>query len=304
MPRTITLQLALLFAWTACATRPAPPIAPVNPPPATPTTATPDPASDPAPLEPAPPPAEPAPLAPAGPPKFEVMFKISPDVGPTPPILDITIRSATATQPVPLTAFDDPVCFVHHYLDLEISRPSRKPQPLAQCVVKAWPGADAPLAVGEVRQIKIPLAKLATSWPRGTYGLAIAWNPQNLAAARGEAAAVRASQSQQSGTGFTIASPIKTFRITRGSSVDLPDGVVLRFTGHGHKDVEPGMDSPLIIHGTLARPGGKPDEFSVNLHTEHTRIFRLEDDLVFELVEYAYDDFMKLHYYGKLRPPP
>lgn len=304
MPRTVTIQRVALLALTACAARPAPPPAPVDPTPPAPPIAEPPAPPEPPPPEPAPTPAEPAtPPPPAAPPKFAVIFQLAPEVGPTPPTLDITVRAAAATGPVPLTAFDDPACFVHHYLDLRITRPNRKPQPLAPCMIKDWPGTDAPLAVGEVRRIKIPLAKLATSWPRGTYGLDISWNPHNLALARGEAAAVRASQSQQSGTGFTIARPIKTFRITRGGSVDLPDGVALRFTGHGHKSVEAGQSSPLILHGTIARPGGKPREFSVNIHTEHTRVFRLADDLVFELGEYAYDDFMKLHYYGKLRPP-
>jgi hypothetical protein len=296
MPRIL---LAPFVALLACTTRapqqPAPIPLPASPPPTVSTT---PPPNDPPPTAPTPP-EEPAP---AGPATVKVTFKIDPVIGPNPPTLHITVRH-DAAHPVAMTRFDDPHCFAHHYLDLRISRPDGKPQPLTPCVAKAWPGVDAPLAPGEQRRVDIPLTALAASWPPGTYKIDVSWEPNNLAAARGAAAATRADQSSLNATDFTISKPRASFRITRGQTKSLPDGVLLKFTGNSHKNVMAGDTSPLIIYGTITRPGGKEQEFSFNLQVELTRIFRLDDDLVFELTEYAYGDWLDLHYYGKVPVP-
>ncbi|MBK9752339.1 MAG: hypothetical protein IPO88_02325 [Nannocystis sp.] len=266
-----------------------------------------------APVEAAPvevPPVEPAapvppvvPAAPAQPVAVTVSFVLAPEVGPGPPTLAITVRNPS-TQAVPLTRFADPACLVRHYLDLRVVRPNGRDQALAGCAVKDWPGTDESLAAGGEQRYVVPFAELAAKWPRGTYRVDVSWDPGELARARGEAAAVRASQSSLNLSEFTIARPLATVRVRRGATVTLPDGARLHFGGHGHKSVMAGQSSPLILRGSFTPPGkDRATEFSVNLHTEDTRVFRLAEVLVFELVDYEYDGWMRLRYFGRVAAP-
>ena len=230
-----------------------------------------------------------------------VNFVITPEIGAGPPVLVITLRNPTAV-PVPMTRFEDARCVVAHYLDLRVVRPGGKPQAWERCVTLDWPGRDEPLAAGGERTLRVPFAELAVRWPRGSYAVDVRWEPAELARMRGEAAVVRASQSSQSISRFAVARPLATVKITRGATVTLPDGVALRFSGHSHKDIGPGESSPLIVYGAVTRAGAElAEEFSLNLHTEHTRIFWLQDTLAFELVDHAYGEWMLLKYYGKVR---
>ena len=243
------------------------------------------------------------PAAPAQPVAVAVSFVLAPEVGPGPPTLAITVRNPS-TQAVPLTRFADVACLVRHYLDLRVVRPSGQDQALAGCAVKDWPGTDESLAAGGEQRYVVPFAELAASWPRGTYRVDVSWDPGELARARGEAAAVRASQSSLNISEFTIARPLATVRVRRGATVTLPDGARLHFSGHGHKSVMAGQSSPLILRGTFTPPGkDRATEFSVNLDTEDTRVFRLAEVLVFELVDYEYDRWMRLRYFGRVAAP-
>lgn len=251
---------------------------------------------------------EPDPGAPAGPvvtgpEKVRVRFRLAPEIGAGPPVLTIKVENPSA-QAVPMTRFDDGACVVRHYLDLRVTRPDGKPQALLACAVKDWPGRDEPLAAGGELEVRVALADLAPTWPRGTYSLEIGWDPGELVRARGEAAAVRASQTSLNISEFTVARPLTTVKLSRGQTVTLPDGVQLKFSGHSHKDVGPGDSSPLIIRGVLTRAGKqRGEEFSLNLYTEDGRVFWLDEVLGFELVDYEYDDWMRVKYYGKRRRP-
>lgn len=243
------------------------------------------------------------PAAPAEPVAVTVSFVLAPEVGPGPPTLAITVRNPS-TQAVPLTRFADAACLVRHYLDLRVVRSSGRDQALAGCAVKDWPGTDESLAAGGEQRFVVPFAELAAKWPRGTYRVDVSWDPGELARARGEAAAVRASQSSLNLSEFTIARPLATVRVRRGATVTLPDGARLHFSGHGHKSVMAGQSSPLILRGSFTPPGkDRATEFSVNLHTEDTRVFRLAEVLVFELVDYEYDGWMRLRYFVRVAAP-
>lgn len=243
---------------------------------------------------------EPVPVAPE-PSGVVVNFVITPEIGEAPPVLVITVRNPAAV-PVPMTRFEDARCVVAHYLDLRVARRGGKPQTWERCAVLAWPGREEPLAAGGERTLRVPFAELAARWPRGRYAVDVAWAPAELARVRGEAAAVRASQSSLNISSFVIARPLATVKIVRGATLRLPDGVALRFSGHSHKDIGPGESSPLMVSGAVTRAGeARAEEFSLNLHTEHSRIFWLQDELAFELVDYAYGEWMRLKYYGKLR---
>lgn len=68
-----------------------------------------------------------------------------------------------------------------------------------------------------------------------------------------------------------------------------------------HKSVMAGQSSPLILRGSFTPPGkDRATEFSVNLHTEDTRVFRLAEVLVFELVGDEYGGWMRLRHFGRV----
>jgi hypothetical protein len=278
---------------TATAVQPAAPVEPVAvTPPVEPVAAT-----------PVVPEVEPSPVTatPQEPAKVQVHFTMKPEVGEGPPVLTITVSNPSAVA-VPMTRFDDVRCVAQHYLRLKVVLASGKQQAWRACAVKDWPGREEPLAAGGELALQVPLAELAASWPRGRYEVDVSWDPSELVRARGEAAAVRASQSSQNFSEFFIARPLATVKVMRGATVTLPDGVQVRFAGHSHKDVGPGQRSPLIVRGSLTRAGAaRGEEFSLNLQTEETRVFWLEERLAFELVDHAYDEWMRLRYYGKQR---
>ncbi len=248
-------------------------------------------------------PAPPVETPPQPPPEpgVTVSFAIAPVVGSEAPTLTITVRNPSA-QAVPMTRFDDPGCFVRHYLGLRIVRPDGTPQPLAGCAILDWPGREEPLAAGGELLLRVPLAPLATRWPRGCYRFELAWDPTELARQLGEAAAVQSSQTSLNTEFFAIVRPLATVRVTRGQTVKLPGGASLQLVGHGHKRVMAGDTSPLIIRGTFTRPGKPPEGFGHSLQMESTRLFWLDDIYAFELVDYAYDDWMELRYFGAVAP--
>lgn len=234
-------------------------------------------------------------------PALTVTFEIQPLIGEKPPVLAVTLHNAS-TQALSYTRFDGARCFVDFLLNLTITGPSEKPIVLTPCGVKTWPGTDASLATGGSEKFLVPFAELADTWPLGTYSLGVSWNPAKLEQARG-IMVPQALQTSLNSHLFSIIRPLAKLRIRRGETVKLPGGVRLTFVGHGHKDGEPGDTSPLIIDGKIATSAnGKAEDFSVHLHTGHSRVFRVGDDRVFEVVSYAYDDWMELRYYGRISP--
>lgn len=234
-------------------------------------------------------------------PALTVSFDVQQLIGEKPPVLAIKLTN-TSTQAMPYSRFEGARCIVDFLLNLTITGPDDKPMVLTPCVVKSWPGTDANLAAGGTDRLLVPLADLADKWPLGTYSIGVQWNPARLEAARG-IKVPRALQTSLNSHVFSIVRPLAQLRIRRGETVKLPGGIRFTFAGHGHKNVEPGDTSPLIIYGKITTSAAVKDEdFSVNLHTEHSRIFRAGDDRVFEVVNYAYDDWMELRYYGRISP--
>lgn len=241
-----------------------------------------------------------APVSPPSP-ALTVSFDVQPLIGEKPPVLTVTLHNASA-QAIPYSRFEGARCFVDFLLNLTITGPDGKPVVLTPCVVKAWPGVDANLAAGGTERLLVPFADLADKWPLGTYSLRIIWNPDRLEQARG-IKVPRALQTSLNSHLFSIVRPLAKLRIKRGETVKLPDGVRFTFDAHGHKEVEKGDTSPLIIHGKIATSAnGKAEDFGLNLHIEHSKMFRVGDDRVFEVVNYAYDDWMELRYYGRISP--
>lgn len=234
-------------------------------------------------------------------PTLSVTFEIQPVVGEKPPVLAVTLHNEGA-QAIPYTRFDGGRCVVDFLLDLMIKGPDGKPVVITPCVVKAWPGIDASLAAGGSQKMLVPFADLADKWPLGTYSLRVLWNASRLEQARG-IKVPQVLQSSLNSSSFSIVRPLAKLRIRRGETVKLPDGVRFTFAAHGHKEVEKGDTSPLIVHGKIATSAtSKEEEFGVNLHTEYSRMMHLGDNRVFEVVDYAYDDWMELRYFGRIAP--
>jgi hypothetical protein len=294
-------RLLLLLALAACrsqatATRPS------DPPPAPPPAGEPVPPIEPAPAAdaaPAPPSEDTMDDPPLSRSILHVSFQVDPVVGEHPPTLVVSVRNPTA-QTVPFVRFADTRCFAFHHLGLQITRKG-KPVALAPCVVKDWPGVVGSLAAGAEERVVLPFAELAASWPHGTYAIAVHYDPGELERSTSTTAA-HASQSSLNTESFTIARPLKQFRVAARKSVTLPDGVILEFGGHSHKSIGPGQTSPLIVGGKITVKGGKPDSFYASLYPPASRLFTLADGRVFELVDYAYDEWMDLRYYGKIAP--
>lgn len=84
------------------------------------------------------------------------------------------------------------------------------------------------------------------------------------------------------------------FEILRDQTVVLPRGTRWTFTGHSHKEVEPGYgESPLVVEGRLDRPGRPPETTYASVFHGMDQHFRVGDDRV-ELLEHVYGKSMKL----------
>ncbi len=227
---------------------------------------------------------------------LEVGFAVLPEVGEAPPVLRVVLRNLSAA-PIAMVRFPEARCFAHFYMKLRISG-LRGPVTLTPCAGEDGPGSEFNLAANGEERVLLPLAELAPKWPRGTYEIEVEWDPSGLDQARGTTSA-RARQTSLNTSKFAIVPALVTVRVERGETVALPGGARLTFAGHSHKRVMAGDSSPLMIYGTIAGRG-KPEAFSLNLHTELTRLIRIGDDQVFELVDYAYDEWMVLRYYGEV----
>jgi hypothetical protein len=97
---------------------------------------------------------------------------------------------------------------------------------------------------------------------------------------------------------FTIAKLVKTFTITTKEPVTFTKGVTLTFVGNSHKHMQEGDGpSPLLISAKLTA-GGKTEGVYGNVDGKEP--FSLGKH-VFSIVDYSYDDFMKLDYWGTIK---
>lgn len=80
----------------------------------------------------------------------------------------------------------------------------------------------------------------------------------------------------------------RSLRVRVGDVVRLHDRVDFTFRGHGHKSVEPGMTSPLLVRVAF---DGVDQQLALEPPRDVTFQWR---DLRFRLGAYEYDDFMEL----------
>jgi hypothetical protein len=236
---------------------------------------------------------------------LEVRLVVSPRLAAPgkPPTLDVTVTNQ-APRALDVMRFPSDACFAHFFLELSLTLPDGTGAVAADCPIRRWPGNKASLAAGASETRRLALATIfpAVTWGPGRYHLEASWNPAGLAGYLGGAYAWGAEQQSRGDGHFTLAAPLGTVRVEKGKTVTLPDGARLTFAAHGHKrTLEGGPPSPLIIHGAFAAPK-QPElkDFDYALHLEETRVFRLDGDATFELVDHAYDAWMELAYFGHL----
>lgn len=80
----------------------------------------------------------------------------------------------------------------------------------------------------------------------------------------------------------------QTIELRRGDAVQLHGRVRLEFRGHGHKMVEPGMESPLLVRVAF---DGRDQQYALHPPREVTFWWQ---DLRFTLGRYTYDEAMEI----------
>lgn len=222
-------------------------------------------------------------------------------VAPEPSSLTVVVRNHTAA-PLPMIAFQRAACFAHFWLRIELATASGKPLRAADCAVRDFPGIAQPIAVGAEAKFVLPLRELFPTLRTGDFTVRISWDPTRLRDVLGPDAGFDILSSSQNETEISIAKPRKELVIKRGESVTLPGGAELHFAGHSHKSVDAeSAPGPLMVGGTFTVPGGPPDKFHLSIFPDEKRTFFLGETHAFELMDYVYDESMRLRYYGPRR---
>lgn len=223
-----------------------------------------------------------------------VSLLVAPAFAETGTPLTVTVRlRSDAPEAMTLQLPEDDVCLALQQLRMVLTNPAGKEQKAAPCTNEARVAVT--LAPGESFERTLSLAKIfpAVKWSTGRWALDQSW-------ARPPDAGIPGGQVSMTAEPLIRAKAVQTFTIKRGASVTLSDGSTFRFRAHGHKDVEAGQSSPLIVRGSFAGPGKKLQEFDANVMMEEDRILDL-DGHVFELLDAKYDDSMKLKYFGRVK---
>lgn len=189
----------------------------------------------------------------------------------------------------------DDVCLVLKQLSGTLENPAGKEVAGVECTSSEE--ATVTIAPESTFTRTVELSKVfpKAKWNAGRWKFDVTWKHASLDAGSGHV-----SQTSQTGEALVRAKSLQTFTIKHKGSVTLSDGSVFKFRAHGHKHVEAGQRSPLIIRGEFAPGGKKNEEFDANIDTEDERVFDL-DGRVFELLEWKYDESMKLKYFGRVK---
>jgi hypothetical protein len=228
-----------------------------------------------------------------------------PRVAAQPPDLTVVIHNDGA-RALPMVTFASAACFARHWLAITVTGRDGRPLALGPCPVRSFPGTATTIAPGADLTVVLPLREVFPTIGPGDFDVDLRWDPTALRAALGPDAGFDVLSSSVSDTRLTIAKPRRQFEIRRGQSVTLPGGATLRFGGHSHKMVDAdSAPGPLIVVGAFGPAGTRAEEFSVSLFPDAgPAIFELGPDgspHVFELIDFAYDESMRLRYFGVLR---
>jgi hypothetical protein len=238
---------------------------------------------------------------------LSVAFTLSRMVGPTPPTLEVAWTNES-DEPVGMVSFASEQCFAHFYLQAWLTLPDGKElEADVPCPIRSFPGVKTELAAHATDKKSVKLETLfpQVKWKTGYYRLSLDWQPYPLKQMFDGGFAPLAKVSTGTSQELTLANVLGKVTVKRGVEAKLPDGARLSFRSHGHKHtMVGGPESPLIIHGAFAKPGGKPEEFDVSVHVSESRMFTLGGGYMFALGKYEYDGFMELEYFGRIPPPP
>ncbi|HNF77948.1 MAG TPA: hypothetical protein PKX14_14245 [Thauera aminoaromatica] len=206
------------------------------------------------------------------------------EVGTAPSItLEVHCEAAEAMV---LKVPKDDVCLVVKLLQATLANPAGKAQAPAACTneelveVRLEPGGDFS------RRVELAKVWPGVKWGAGQWELDLGWN---------DALGTKIGQLSTPSDPLVRAKALQTFTVKARKTVKLDDGTTFEFQAHGHKRTMEGQRSPLIIVGAV-----KGEDFSVNLVTEEERVFEA-NGRVFELIEWKYDESMKLRYFGRVK---
>lgn len=237
---------------------------------------------------------------------FTVVSRVTPEVTEPgkAPTLEVTVQNPTPAA-VPFMTTERPQCFVYFYLQLKLRTPEGDVVAPLPCTILSWPGNATQLKAGGEYKKTMTLAELfpGRPWKAGAYELDVIWKPDPLRSYQDGRFALGASSQGVTSWQFTITKALTTLRIQKGDTAALPDGARLQFRAHGHKRVEPDSSpGPLIVRGSFVAPGQTTaTEFSAPVYPGTSRIMHIANGYTFELVNYAYDTFMELRYFGALK---
>lgn len=211
----------------------------------------------------------------------------------TPFTLTVRIENVSK-EPQPALLMVDDACLVVRQLGGVLTSPAGKEQAATDCASAEQ--TSVTIAPESTFSRKVELAKVfpRVKWTVGRWKLDVSWKH---ASADGGA---HVSQTSLTGEALIRAKALQTFTIKPKGSITLSDGSVFTFRAHGHKHVMAGDRSPLIIRGEFAPGGKKREEFDASLDVEAERVFDL-DGRVFELVDWKYDESIKLRYFGRVQ---
>lgn len=234
----------------------------------------------------------------APPPTVAVKASLSAKIGAKAPVLKVVVTNPMAS-PVQLAAVEHPPCWIGLYFTGSLMKPDLTE--LATVKPCQDPGTKTfELAPKESLTVEVAVDKLFERLPQGTYELALQFD-SGQATTRDRQLAVGTDTPLTSALRFTIAKLVKTITVTTKKPASLGKGVTLTFVGNGHKHMPAGSGpSPLLVSAKLTLRGktravdasvnGK-EPFSLGAH-------------VFSIVDYSYDDFMTLDYWGTIALSP
>ncbi len=234
----------------------------------------------------------------AKPPTVAVKASVSAKIGAQAPVLKVVVTNPM-TSPVQLAAVENPLCWIGLYFTGRLMKPDlTEVATLKPC---KDPGTKTfELAPKDSITVEVAVDKLFKKIPKGTFELALQFD-SSQATARDRQLAVGTDTPLTSALRFTIAKLVKTFTITTDTPASLGKGVTLTFVRHGHKNMLPGSGpSPLLISATLTVRGKTR---AVDAAVDGKGPFALGGH-VFSIVDYSYDDFMKLDYWGTIALSP
>jgi len=230
------------------------------------------------------------------PPRLSARAAFSSLIAEKSPTVTITVTNPEVYA-VPIAKVTKPICWLALYTRAELTRPDGKESEMKPCKDDGKHAIED-LAPGATKTITLNVSELFGTLGLGQYSLNFDWDTTE--AGKLDEKLVVFGKLEQRRRDFIVAKLLSTFSIAKGKTAPIDGKVKLLFVSHGHKSVSStGPGSPLLINAEIVE-NGKGREVYASIHTEDKELVNL-DGYIFDVVEYKYDESMKLRYWGKLQ---